>query len=65
MLAAETTVFLHLKTIGSVLLVLCGVVVSLLTFVASKCNFNSHYGTSNSFASLPKICRLGNFSAQK
>jgi hypothetical protein len=46
MLAAEPTVLLELKTLGSVLLVLHGVVVSLLAFAASQYYLNSHYGTS-------------------
>ena len=59
--AAETTILLELKTIGSVFLVLHRVVVSLLAFIASKRDFYSHYGTSNSFASLPDFGSLGKF----
>jgi hypothetical protein len=51
-LAAETAVLVHFKTIRRVLLVFYGVVVSLLAFVASECDLYSHFGTSNSIASL-------------
>jgi len=47
MLAAETAVLVHLKTIGIVLLVLLGLVVSLLALTACHCDLDSHsIGTS-------------------
>ena len=46
MLAAETAILVHLKTIGIVLFVLDRVIVSLLALLADKCDFNSHNGTS-------------------
>ena len=64
-LAAETTVLVKLKTIGSVLLVLCCVVVSLLAFIASQCNFYAHLGTSNSIASLCRLAFAEIFAQQK
>ena len=45
-LAAETTILAHLELVRSVLFVLERVVVSLLALVASKGQFNSHFGTS-------------------
>ena len=42
MLAAETAVFLHLDAVGGILLVLHGVVVSLLAFRTSECDFYAH-----------------------
>jgi len=45
-LAAETAILLHLKTIRRVLLVLDGIVVSLLALIASQGHSNSHFGTS-------------------
>jgi hypothetical protein len=45
-LLAESAVLLHLKTVGVVLLVLDGVVVSLLAFAASHSDLNAHFGTS-------------------
>jgi hypothetical protein len=44
--AAETAVFVPLKSVGVVLLVLFCVVVSLLAFAARQGNFDSHIGTS-------------------
>ena len=51
-LAAETTILLHLDTVGSILLVLHSVVVSLLALGASHSDFNAHIGTSLKIASL-------------
>ena len=51
-LLAESAVLLHLETIGVILLVLHGVVVSLLALRASQSDFNAHYGTSLKIASL-------------
>lgn len=45
-LSAESAVLLHFETIGVVLLVLHGVVVSLLALIASQSHFNAHFGTS-------------------
>ena len=45
-LSAESAVLLHLETIGVILLVLHGVVVSLLALGASQSDFNAHNGTS-------------------
>lgn len=44
--AAETAVFVPLKSVGVVFLVLLCVVVSLLAFAACQGNFDSHIGTS-------------------
>ena len=46
MLPAEPTVLVHFKPIRIVFLVFHCVVVALLTFCASQCDFNSHNGTS-------------------
>lgn len=46
MLTAERTVFVKFKSVGSILLVLYCVVVSLLAFAACQGNFDSHIGTS-------------------
>ena len=51
-LSAESAVLLHLETVGVVLLVLHGVVVSLLALRASQSDFHAHNGTSLKFASL-------------
>jgi hypothetical protein len=51
-LSAESAVLLHLETIGVILLVLHGVVVSLLALRASQSDFNAHNGTSLKIASL-------------
>ena len=51
-LSAESAVLLHFETVGVVLLVLHGVVVSLLALRASQSDFNAHYGTSLKIASL-------------
>ena len=45
-LSAESAVLFHFETIGVVLLVLHGVVVSLLALIASQSHFNAHFGTS-------------------
>ena len=45
-LLAESAILLHLKTVGVVLLVFHGVVVSLLALGASQSDFNAHNGTS-------------------
>ena len=45
-LVAETAVLVHLKSVGIVLLVLLGLVVSLLALAAYQGNLNSHIGTS-------------------
>ena len=45
-LSAESAVLLHLETVGVVLLVLHGVVVSLLALRASQSDFHAHNGTS-------------------
>ena len=47
-LSAESAVLLHFKTIGVILLVLDGVVVSLLALGASESDLNAHFGTSYS-----------------
>ena len=41
-LLAESAILLHLKTVRVILLVLHGVVVSLLAFAASECDFHAH-----------------------
>lgn len=41
-LAAETTILVHFKSFGVILLVLHCVVISLLALGAFHCNFNSH-----------------------
>ena len=41
-LAAETAILVHLKSVGIVLLVFDCVVVALLAFGAGKCDFDSH-----------------------
>ena len=51
-LSAESAVLLHLETVGVILLVLHGVVVSLLALRASQSDFNAHNGTSLKIASL-------------
>jgi len=45
-LLTEPTVLVHFKSIRVILLVLHSVVVALLAFCASECDFNSHNGTS-------------------
>ena len=52
MLLAESAILLHLKAIGVILLVLHGVVVSLLAFVASERDLHSHCRHLLNFASL-------------
>ena len=42
-LLAESAILLHLETVGIVLLVFHGVVVSLLAFVASECDLYAHF----------------------
>ena len=51
-LSAESAVLLHFETVGIVLLVLHGIVVSLLALGASQSDFNAHNGTSLNIASL-------------
>jgi hypothetical protein len=46
MFAAEFAVFHHFDSVGVILLVLLGNIVSLLAFCASQSDFNSHIGTS-------------------
>ena len=45
-LFAEPAVLVHFKSVGVVLLVFHCVVVALFALCASKCDFNSHNGTS-------------------
>ena len=45
-LSAESAVLLHFETIGVILLVLHGIVVSLLALGASQSDFHAHNGTS-------------------
>ena len=45
-LLAESAILLHLETVGVILLVLHGVVVSLLALRASQSDFHAHNGTS-------------------
>jgi hypothetical protein len=45
-LSAESAVLLHFETVGVILLVLHGIVVSLLALRASQSDFNAHNGTS-------------------
>ena len=52
MLSAEPAILFHFQTVGIVLLVFHGVVVSLLALVAAKGDLYSHFGTSLIFASL-------------
>ena len=52
MLLAESAILLHFETVGVILLVLHGVVVSLLALRASQSDFYAHNGTSLKFASL-------------
>lgn len=58
MFAAEWAELVHLKTVRSIFLILDGIVVSLLAFIAPKCDFDAHYGTSNSIASLLEFDRI-------
>ena len=51
-LLAESAILLHFETVGIILLVLHGVVVSLLALGASQSDFNAHNGTSLKIASL-------------
>jgi hypothetical protein len=51
-LSAESAVLLHFETVGVILLVLHGIVVSLLALGASQSDFNAHNGTSLKIASL-------------
>ena len=46
MLSAEPAILVHLKPIRVIFLVFHCVVVALLAFCASECDFNSHNGTS-------------------
>jgi hypothetical protein len=52
MLLAESAILLHLETVGVILLVLHGIVVSLLALGASHGDFYAHNGTSLKIASL-------------
>jgi hypothetical protein len=45
-LSAESAVLLHFETVGVILLVLHGIVVSLLALGASQSDFHAHNGTS-------------------
>lgn len=45
-LAAETAVLIHLKSVRIILLVFLGLVVSLFAFAANEGDFDSHFGTS-------------------
>ncbi len=45
-LLAESAILVHFKPVGIVFLVLHRVVVALLAFRASQCDFNPHDGTS-------------------
>ena len=51
-LLAESAILLHFETVGVILLVFHGVVVSLLALGASQSDFNAHNGTSLKIASL-------------
>jgi hypothetical protein len=46
MLSAEGAVLVHLQAVWIVLLVFESVIVALLAFAASECDFDSHIGTS-------------------
>ena len=46
MLSAETAILVHFQSVGVILLVLLGVVVSLLAFTANHSDFDSQFGTS-------------------
>jgi hypothetical protein len=59
MLAAETTILLHLKTLRSILFVLHGVVVSLLALIAPKYDFYAHFAAPPLIASLLGIDKSG------
>ena len=48
-LSAELAVLVHLKPVRIVLLVLHGVVISLLAFLTSKCDLNSHSRSTSVF----------------
>jgi len=50
--SAESAVLLHFETVGVILLVFHGVVVSLLALRTSQSDFNAHNGTSLNIASL-------------
>jgi len=45
-LFAEPTILVHFKSVRVILLIFHCVVISLLTFCASECDFHSHDGTS-------------------
>jgi len=51
-LLAESAILLHFETVGVILLVFHGVVVSLLALGASQSDFHAHNGTSLKIASL-------------
>jgi hypothetical protein len=44
--AAELAVFIHLKPVRVILFVFLGVIVALLAFCASECDFHSHFKTA-------------------
>lgn len=46
MFLAESAILIHLQPVRRVLLVFLRVVVALLAFRASECDFDSHFGTS-------------------
>jgi len=62
-LSAESAVLLHFETIGVILLVLHGVVVSLLALGASQSDFNAHNGTSLKLASLYHSAQIKNLGS--
>ncbi len=43
---AESAILIHLQPVRRVLFVFLGVVVALLAFRVSECDFDSHFGTS-------------------
>ena len=64
-LSAESAVLLHFETVGVILLVLHGVVVSLLALGASQSDFNAHIGTSLKIASLYHSAHEKNFGKRQ
>ena len=48
-LAAETAILVHFETVGSIALVLCRVIVSLLAFAANESYFDSFFFTRHFF----------------
>ncbi len=55
MLTAELTVLVQFKSVRVILLILDRVVISLLAFAASECNFYSHIGTSVYFCEYSRL----------